>query len=78
MKTPHSKINEQNFSIMQRVVDGTLKIESIEEFEDILAFYPEDPFLYRKYSDLLLDKKKKGQGGRNAMAKPPSFSSNKE
>jgi CRP-like cAMP-binding protein len=44
------------FSIMQRIVDGTLRIDSIGEFEEILAIYPNDPLLYRKYADLLLEK----------------------
>ena len=47
---------DRQFSVMQRVVDGTLKISSIQEFEEILEFYPDDPLLFRKYADLLLEK----------------------
>lgn len=41
---------------MQRIIDGTLTIDSIEEFEDILEIYENDPLLYRRYADLLYDK----------------------
>ena len=47
-----------HFSVMQRIIDGTLKIDSSQEFEEILAFFPNDPFLYRKYADLLLEKRR--------------------
>lgn len=46
---------DPKFSVMQRVIDGTLKITSVQEFEEILEFYPNDPLLYRKYADLLVD-----------------------
>jgi hypothetical protein len=38
---------------MQRILDGSLPIESPEEFEEILDIYTDDPFLYRSYGDLL-------------------------
>lgn len=44
------------YSIMQRVIDGTLAIDSVEEFKEILKIYPEDPLLQRKYADLLMKK----------------------
>lgn len=46
----------QNYSVMQRVIDGTLKVASMEEFEEILNIYPEDPWLHRKFADFLLDR----------------------
>lgn len=49
-------VGDPHFSVMQRVIDGTLKITSIREFEEILEFYPSDPLLFRKYGDLLLEK----------------------
>lgn len=48
--------DDHHYSIMQRVLDGTLAIDSIDEFNEILEIYPEDPLLRRKYADLLLDK----------------------
>ncbi|MBR9980504.1 MAG: PilZ domain-containing protein [Desulfatitalea sp.] len=44
---------DQPFSVTQRILDGTLDIDSPDEFRDILEIYPDDPFLYRKYADLL-------------------------
>ncbi len=55
MKTPLSLPTDHKFSIMQRILDGTLAIDSPEEFEDILKIYTDDPFLHRKYADLLND-----------------------
>jgi len=44
------------YSIMQRIIDGTLAIDSVDEFREILKIYPDDPLLHRKYADLLLNK----------------------
>ena len=51
-----SKLISQ-ISIAAQIVDGSIKIESIEEFENILKLFPDDPELQRAYSDLLLKKK---------------------
>ena len=48
-----SKLISQ-ISIAAQIVDGTIQIESIEEFENILKLFPDDPELQRVYSDLLL------------------------
>lgn len=48
--------DDQQFSILQRVLDGTLAVDSIEEFKEIMEIYPNDALLHRKYADLLLDK----------------------
>lgn len=48
--------DEHQYSIMQRVLEGTLAVDSVEEFKEILNIYPEDPQLQRKYADLLLAK----------------------
>lgn len=53
MKTPLTLPTDHQFSIMQRILDGTLAIDSPEEFDDILKIYTDDPFLHRKYADLL-------------------------
>ena len=54
MKISMNLPDDHQYSIMQRVLDGTLTIESVEEFNEILQIYPEDPILWRKYADLLL------------------------
>jgi hypothetical protein len=53
--SPNPSVDHQ-FSVMQRIIDGTLTIDSIEEFEEILEIYENDPLLYRRYADLLNDK----------------------
>jgi hypothetical protein len=54
MKISMSLFEQHQYSIMQRVLDGTLAVDSIEEFQEILAIYPDDALLVRKYADLLL------------------------
>ncbi len=48
--------DDHQYSIMQRVLDGTLAVDSVDEFKEILKIYPEDPLLQRKYADLLVNK----------------------
>jgi CRP-like cAMP-binding protein len=57
MKIAISTHDDHKFSIMQQIIDGRLAIDSPEEFKGILEIYPEDPFLYRKYADLLSELK---------------------
>ena len=56
MKISMNLHDDHQYSIMQRVLDGTLAVDSVEEFKEILKIYPEDPLLQRKYADLLMDK----------------------
>jgi hypothetical protein len=49
---------DHQYSVMQRILDGTLSIDSIKEFKEILNIYPDDPVLRRKYADLLVTKSK--------------------
>jgi len=56
MKISMSLPDDHQYSIMQRVLDGTLAVDSIEEFNEILEIYPNDALLHRKYADLLLEK----------------------
>jgi CRP-like cAMP-binding protein len=58
MKISMNLPDEHQYSVMQRVIDGTLAIDSIEEFDEILAIYPDDALLYRKYADMLLEKRR--------------------
>jgi len=45
-------------SIAAQIIDGSIKIESTSEFENILQIFPDDPALLRAYGDLLLVKNK--------------------
>lgn len=56
MKIAMNLPDDHQYSIMQRILDGTLTIESVEEFREILDIYPDDPILRRKYADLLVEK----------------------
>jgi len=59
MKISINPPDDKHFSIMQRILDNRLTIESPEEFNDILAIYQDDPFLHRKYADLLVSLKRR-------------------
>ena len=56
MKTMLNLPQDHEYSIMQRVLDGTLTIDSVDEFKDIIEIFPDDPLLYRKFADLLMEK----------------------
>ena len=56
MKISINQHDDHQYSVMQRVLDGTLAVDSVEEFDEILKIYPDDPLLQRKYADLLMDK----------------------
>jgi CRP-like cAMP-binding protein len=51
-----SNIN-QHISIAKHIVDGSITIDSIEEFKSILRIFPHDPALHRVFADLLVRKK---------------------
>ena len=57
MKISINLPDEHQYSVMQRVIDGSLDIDTIEEFHEILKIYPDDALLYRKYADLLFEKR---------------------
>jgi hypothetical protein len=57
MKTTMNLPQDHEYSILQRVLDGSLTIDSIDEFKDILDIYPKDPLLHRKFADLLAQKR---------------------
>lgn len=44
-------------SIVKRVIDGSVTIDSVEEFEHIVRIFPDDPGVYRAFADLLAEKK---------------------
>jgi CRP-like cAMP-binding protein len=48
--------NDPKHSIIQRVIDGSMKVDSMREFEELLEIYPQDPLLLRRYADLLHEK----------------------
>jgi CRP-like cAMP-binding protein len=48
-------------SIAAQIIDGSLVIDSTDEFEDILKLFPNDPSLLRAYADLLLERRQPAQ-----------------
>ena len=48
---------DQSISIAKQIVDGSITINSIDEFKSILRILPSDPALHRGYADLLARKK---------------------
>jgi CRP-like cAMP-binding protein len=50
------RIDRQD-SVVNRIIDGSITIDSIEEFEDLLKAFPNDPRLHRVFADRLLEVK---------------------
>ena len=48
----NDRIDKQN-SIVNRIVDGSVKIDSVAEFESLLKAFPNNPWLRRAFADLL-------------------------
>jgi len=47
----------QHISIAKNIVDGSLTLDSIDEFKSILRIFPSDPALHRVFADHLVRKK---------------------
>ena len=47
----------RQITIAKHIIDGTITIDSVKEFEGMLQIFPNDPSLHRAYSDLLVRKK---------------------
>lgn len=45
---------ETQSSIVKRIIDGSLTIDSVGEFENLLKVFPNDPGLHRAFADLLV------------------------
>ena len=56
MNAIESQANPKQASIIEQIIDDTIDIESVREFEHLLDVFPDDPGLYRKFADLLADK----------------------
>ena len=46
------RIDKQD-SLVNRIIDGSVSIDSVTKFEDLLKVFPNDPRLHRVYADLL-------------------------
>ncbi len=45
---------EKQESIVKDIIDGSLTIDTAEEFEDILKMFPDDPTLHKAFADMLV------------------------
>jgi len=52
----NDRTDKQN-SLVNRIIDGSVKIDSVTKFEDLLKAFPNDPGLHRVYADLLKKEK---------------------
>ena len=48
---------ERQISIVGHIIDGSVKIDSVEEFENVLKIFPNAPGLHRAFGDLLAEHK---------------------
>jgi CRP-like cAMP-binding protein len=56
--TTNQKANVfSQISIAAQIIDGSIKIDSGAEFENVLELFPDDPSLLRAYADLMVTKK---------------------
>ena len=49
---------DKKSNIIKHIINGTIKIDSVQEFQAILDIFPDDPSLHKAFSDLLVRKKK--------------------
>jgi len=52
----NDRIDKQN-SLVGRIIDGSVTIDSVTKFEDLLKVFPNEPGLHRVYADLLKKEK---------------------
>jgi CRP-like cAMP-binding protein len=58
----NDRIDKQN-SLVGRIIDGSVTIDSVTKFEDLLKVFPNDPGLHRVYADLLKKEKSLNAAG---------------
>jgi CRP-like cAMP-binding protein len=47
----------KQISVAKHIIDGSITIDSVKEFQGMLQIFPNDPALHRAYADLLVRKK---------------------
>jgi CRP-like cAMP-binding protein len=48
---------DKQHSVVNRIIDGSITIDSIEEFENLIKAFPNDPRLHKVYADRLKEEK---------------------
>ena len=46
----------KQISVAKHIIDGSITIDSVKEFQGMLQIFPNDPALHRAYADLLVRK----------------------
>ncbi len=46
-------VETQN-SIVKRIIEGSVTLDSVEDFKNIIEIFPDDPGVYRAYGDFLV------------------------
>ncbi len=49
--------NQNQDKIVQRIIEGSLRLSSLDEFEQLLANYSDNPDIHREYADFLVQRK---------------------
>ena len=49
-------MENQKTNLVEQITGGFIKIDSVEEFEELLKDFPEDAALHKVYADLLVKK----------------------
>ena len=44
----------KQISIAKHIINGSITIDSVQEFQGVLQIFPNDPALHRAYADLLV------------------------
>lgn len=52
-------VNLDQGSVVEKILDDQINIDSLEEFKDLLEVFPDDPDLYRKFADLCSQRNKR-------------------
>lgn len=50
-------MDSQKTNIVEQITRGFINIDSVEEFEEFLKDFPENPAIHKAYADLLVKKK---------------------
>jgi CRP-like cAMP-binding protein len=48
---------DKQHSVVNRIIDGSITIDSVEEFENLIKAFPKDPRLHRVFADRLIKEK---------------------
>ena len=76
MNLPMKGQLSKQISVAKHIIDGSITIDSVKEFQGMLQLFPNDPALHRAYGDLLVRKQLTEAAGASLHAPraPPATS----